>query len=181
VHEGLNRDLAQAALIGAELLPDGSNAQLLRAKAQVAGVRIVTTGERALEILVPDVRIASWADVHERRQHSGIASLRAKLRELDGVDLSDTAVRARIQDELLDEYEAASPKHRDIFASVLTLGIGLILGGGTLTEGLDSAKTVADAYRADRHWLATIISARTRLRARHEQRTALERPVELDS
>jgi hypothetical protein len=167
LHGNLNFDLAQASVIGADLLPDGLNEPLLRMKIERGDVARRASGDRPLRILIPDVTQASWADIVEFRRWPGFESLRAKLRELDRVELNDRQVVEQIIAEYTAELERRQPTWRRVATRTALTFLGLIPGADTLIEGVGVARESADVLKLRTDWLATLIRARRYLEGRN--------------
>lgn len=181
MHENLNFDLARASLIGAELLPDGSTTPLLRSKLNEPGLRILGTGERPLHFLLPDLASATWEEIAQLRKFRGFMRLRAKLRELDDVSLSDDSVHRKIENEFLTEIERHAPRWRSVALSAGMIVLSAVPPVATAVEvvkasgdAIEMGKDVADHVRDRGSWAATLIRARHHLRARTPVHT---RPV----
>lgn len=169
VHANLNLDLARASVIGAELVPDGSNVALLNLKTRLGASKTVATGERPLRFVLPDIDRASWADIAEIRADRGFSDLRAKLRELDATDVSEDQLRERFVNELLTELEQRRPRWLSVAVSVVVSLLGGILpplaAVGTM---LELGEKALSAETGGAHWTAAVIRARGKL----AQRTA---------
>jgi hypothetical protein len=162
IHENLNLDLASAAVLGMHLAPDGLHQPLLHAKAAAKRVALHGSGERTLWVVLPNLGVATWADISELRKDAGLRDLRAKLADIDQAALEGEDV---YQTSLLAALEEAERRRPRWFVSGLWSVLSLVAGPIALPlTAAGIAKDVRRSWRADRTWTAALVRARQRLR-----------------
>jgi hypothetical protein len=165
IHHNLNLDLARTAVLGTHLAPDGLHFPLLALKASGGEVKVGGSGQRPLLLAMPELSHASWEDVCDLRKWRGFQRLRAKMRELDGPELRDKDIQARLTAEYLAEVEKRRPRWAGTAVAGISFFLGFVPVLGQIVSGALAAQNAVTAARGSQHWTATLVRAKKRLAA----------------
>jgi hypothetical protein len=169
INANLNRDLAWSSALSADLAPDGLHGPLLSQKAgsRPEHARREGAAIHVLQLVLPEIRQASWSDIRSLRRDKGLTNLRAKLRELSADEVNDGEVQRRLIDEYEQELERRRPRwHREGVVAAVNFALGFIPGVSGLASASSAIQSAVDTGRSDYSWHATLFRLRRRLASR---------------
>jgi hypothetical protein len=168
--KGLNLDLARAVVCGLALAPDGIHAPLLAAKVERSDdVESQPAGSAALEMLLPNIKDATWSDIAAIRKDPGLTYLRDRLREREAGAGSERLLEAAVRDALVTEVGRKTPNWGSTAVkATFSVIVSPIPVMGDIATAVGSAKDVADTWKERKHWTAALVRARKRLDKRNK-------------
>jgi hypothetical protein len=118
---------------------------------------------RTLELILPDIRRATWEDIVELRKDRGLRKLRDRLRECDAAGGADAGVVNRIWSEYQKDMERYRPTWRskavDVFWNLVSLAPAI----GIIPTVIQTGKAITDVLGARDRWTASLMPVKSHI------------------
>jgi len=169
IYKSFNRDVTVANAIGATI----SVTPLFNPMIQHRGLPLERSGDKALNILVPNLSALSWEAVDDFRSHPGCSEARAMLRmfESNVAELEPDDDVAQIQTlaaEITGVYQQAlndsrTRLGRELADEALKTSVAMVPGVGPIAEKAATVTQIAREWNRERRsWTAAIFELNRR-------------------